>query len=350
VSKPIDPRLPDDDALVDRLLSGTASSEEIARLTPDERAAIDAYRAALDAHHGLADVWRRIEASEGRPQPARPPLTLVRTPSSTKAHGSPSRPISAPRHAWRRIAAGVAAVAIISAGVVQWMRLHTESRPVMPVALIAPRGQRLTTRLPDGTTLVLAPDSRLTYDAARFASADRAVSLVGQARFTVVRHDDHPFTVRAGQWITRDVGTTFSVRAYADAPVRVAVAEGSVAVARDASQRASSGLVLTAGMAAVADPSTPGDTLVAGSADSLSDFAWTTGTLTFHNTPLRDVAAAISRTSPDVDLTIQDATLANLAVTVAFHSETPDQACAMLALLAHATCHHTGYHVVLSRH
>jgi transmembrane sensor len=337
VPKPIDPRLPDDDALVDRLLSGTASADEIAGLTPDERAAIEAYKAALDARQGITDVWRRIEAAEPRPRPARPPLTLVRTPS----HASPShRETLSPTLARCRTAAAILAIVGLGvAGAFHWLHTRPDNRPIATVAIVTPRGQRLTTKLPDGTTLVLAPDSRVTYDASRFASRDREVTLVGQANFTVVHHPDRPFTVRAGQLVTRDVATIFAIRAYPEAPTRVAVAEGSVAVARSSTR-----LVLTAGMAAVApsDPSVASNTLIASAADSAADFGWVDGSLSFRDAPLAEIAAAFSRRF-DVALVLGDSALRAQHLTIEFPpATTPDQACAMIAVLVEARCRRDG--------
>jgi transmembrane sensor len=343
--------LPDDDALVERLLDGTASPEDIAGLTPGQLAAVEAYRAALEGHHGLADVWKRIEALEAHNQPSRAPLRLVRAFAERETHVVRSR--------WRRwhIAASILVTAMAVAGIThQWMRSHTSTSPRF-VTIVAPRGQRIITHLPDGTRLIVAAASQLTYDASQFGTRDRVVTLVGQASFSVFRHDDRPFTVRAGPLVTRDVGTTFSIRAYPRAPTRVAVAEGSVTVSpsdtivshtHGSASRTQRPVLLTAGMAAMtpAGRRAASDTLITSAVDSAADFGWATGALVFHGTPLRDVVAAISRNS-DVDMSVSDDALAALEVYVSFHAETPDQACTMLAVLAHAKCHRNGRQIVL---
>lgn len=95
---------------------------------------------------------------------------------------------------------------------------RNNSRQVMPV------------NLPDGSTVLLQPDSRLSYSVA-FTGRTRDVRLTGQAFFDVVKNPAHPFFVYAGDVVTRVVGTSFTVRAFpGDGGVRVLVRTGQVAV------------------------------------------------------------------------------------------------------------------------
>ena len=93
-----------------------------------------------------------------------------------------------------------------------------------------PPAAAVAVTLRDGTRLVLWPASRLRIPS-DFGLRTRSVELQGEAYFAVVHDASHPFVVTAHGVVTRDVGTAFDIRAYADDPgVRVAVAEGEVAV------------------------------------------------------------------------------------------------------------------------
>ena len=92
------------------------------------------------------------------------------------------------------------------------------------------KGQKSTFRLPDGTTVKLNADSRLTYR----ENSDmkiREVHLVGEAFFDVFENALVPFVVNAGEIKATVLGTTFNVRNYVDDPnILVALATGSLQV------------------------------------------------------------------------------------------------------------------------
>jgi transmembrane sensor len=95
-------------------------------------------------------------------------------------------------------------------------------------------GQRTQlVNLPDESSVVLQPGSRLAYRTA-FDSL-REVRLVGEGFFEVTKDADHPFVVYANDVVTKVLGTSFTVRAYAsEANVRVSVRTGRVSVFRKA--------------------------------------------------------------------------------------------------------------------
>jgi ferric-dicitrate binding protein FerR (iron transport regulator) len=171
---------------------------------------------------------------------------------------------------------------------------------------VTARGERSTFQLPDGTPVILAAASRLRYPAS-FGPSDgpRHVYLEGKALFAVQHDARRPFVVHTAHGVTEDLGTRFSVQAYAtDTAVEVVVAEGSVALRQRASVEAGTfvrpGQIgrLTRGGEAVV--STPGD---------LDRYlAWTQGRLVFEDTPLRDAVAELSRWY-DLDFVLADSTL-----------------------------------------
>lgn len=87
--------------------------------------------------------------------------------------------------------------------------------------------------LPDGTKVFLNYNSKLTYPE-NFKGDLRTVSLQGEAFFDVKPDAAHPFVIQANGTEIRVLGTSFNVKAYSEAPVRVDVATGKVRVSKDA--------------------------------------------------------------------------------------------------------------------
>jgi transmembrane sensor len=84
--------------------------------------------------------------------------------------------------------------------------------------------------LHDGTVVSLAKDSRLTYPRT-FDGRQRVVYLSGEAFFEVTQNPERPFLVYANETVTKVIGTSFRIKAYANAPkVIVAVRTGRVSV------------------------------------------------------------------------------------------------------------------------
>ena len=168
----------------------------------EERQAFDAWRAdprkqaALD---GMHELWGEVSAVRelGVAAPA-------------------------PRPSLGRMAAGIAAGAVLTAG-------------VLTLAVNPPGGHRLRTdvgeqrieNLPDGSVLGLNVVTKASY---RVTPGKREVRLAdGEAVFFVRKDATRPFVVRAGDYEIRAIGTAFNVRCR-DRLVDVAVMDGSVLV------------------------------------------------------------------------------------------------------------------------
>ncbi len=90
--------------------------------------------------------------------------------------------------------------------------------------------QVLKIHLADGTLVTLAKNSRLSYPR-KFKGAQRLVRLSGEAFFEVAKNPEKPFLVYANQTVTKVLGTSFRIKAYAEAPeVSIAVRTGRVSV------------------------------------------------------------------------------------------------------------------------
>ncbi|MFT3934574.1 MAG: FecR domain-containing protein [Chitinophagaceae bacterium] len=86
-------------------------------------------------------------------------------------------------------------------------------------------------QLPDGSTVQLASDSRISYENHFDSMSTRDVYLSGQAFFTVKKDPNHPFRVFANEIVAKVLGTSFTVRAFEkDTVIQVTVNTGKVSV------------------------------------------------------------------------------------------------------------------------
>lgn len=84
--------------------------------------------------------------------------------------------------------------------------------------------------LPDGSTVILKADSRLTYEA-DFGKNGRTVTLTGEAYFDVKHNASKPFIIHTGKLQTRVLGTAFNIKAYpGQKDIVVTVTRGKVQV------------------------------------------------------------------------------------------------------------------------
>ncbi|MHA4811691.1 FecR family protein [Flavitalea flava] len=96
--------------------------------------------------------------------------------------------------------------------------------------IIAPKGERKSLRLPDGTQVILDGGSHLIL-AENFNSQNREVELSGEAYFDVTQDPGRPFIIHTDFMDINVLGTAFNVRAYPDEPTAVtSLIRGRVAI------------------------------------------------------------------------------------------------------------------------
>ncbi|MES2179918.1 MAG: FecR domain-containing protein [Gemmatimonadota bacterium] len=217
----------------------------------------------------------------------------------------------APRPQWPRRAAVLlpAAAAVLLA--VLLVRRH-EPRADTPVQRVVATaaGERTTIRLSDSTVVALGPATTIRY---RITASRRDVELEGLANFRVVHDSARPFVVRARNAVATDIGTEFSVRAYAvDSAVHVSVLHGEVGLAGSGS---STGVRLIAGTAGHVDAL--GRAIRDEERSALAGTAWVDGRLLFENEILANVAIELSRWF-DVTVDIPDPSLARKRITAVY--------------------------------
>lgn len=183
-----------------------------------------------------------------------------------------------PRVRWSWLGGGAVAAALAL-----WL-VPTLSGPQNGAQVFATRaGERRDLTLADGTQVAMNGDTVLRIDATdpRLASLER-----GEVTLHVVHDAAHPFTLRAGDQVIRDMGTIFDV-AHDESGLALAVAEGSVLFQPDGAA-----MTVKAGESLAM---APGGRIVRGTIAPEAVGSWRTGILSFDAAPVSDVVASLRR-------------------------------------------------------
>jgi transmembrane sensor len=253
----------------------------------------------VDVEGALARVNARRDAADVTP------ITAARRPAPSAV-------------GWRVLVRAIAAVIVFAVAIGVLPRLLRNDPPGRTIA--TGLGQRDSVRLDDGSTIVLAPQSRLVVGAS-YGRDERTVQLEGEAFFDVVHDDARPFTVSAGYATIRDVGTTFTVRSRRPDSVIVSVTTG-VVVLRDV-RATSDSVVLQAGD--VGALGTNRQVVARPGAVASEAVAFTRGELVLREAPLSQVADELRRWY-GIELRIENPELAERKLSATFGDESADQA------------------------
>lgn len=267
------------------------------RERPDDAALVDEFKrwiAADPAHAVAADTiaatWRGAADLA-----ARPSIVGLRARMADEAR----RP--ALSGTWRALAASFVLLSLAAiAGLVL-----LDGKKLQETYATA-RGERLDVALADGSKLHLNGDTRVEIAYGWF---ERRLELVrGEAEFQVAKDNLRPFTVEAGRFAVRAVGTDFAVRRDADL-TSVVLVEGIVTLQP----------VATSFVPVTLQPGSKAVLAGAGVRPSVSqvnvkgELAWRDGLIVFHRTTLADALREFGRyTGTSVQLQSPD--LARLEV------------------------------------
>lgn len=274
--------------------------------------------AEVDVERALRRITPRLEAGDRQQRHWRAPARSLRISGS-----------------WRQVSMrAAAAVALVVTGTLLWRQLPDRFGVPAPTAVVAARahatatGQRDSIRLPDGTTVLLGPQSKLLLSEG-YGVAGRAVTLEGTAWFRVRRDDSRPFTVRAGASIVRDVATAFTVETRLHGGARVLVTQGAVLLYA-ATESAQRGTLLREGDRGTLKPD--GSVVAERAAATDADLAWMRGHLAYREARLDEVRDDLRRWY-GVELRVSDPTLWTRRVTATFTDESVAEVLEALALM-----------------
>lgn len=308
------------DELIVRVLNGSA--------TPAEAEEVRRWRTAAAENEAYfratSGVWAATEPA---------PFREMRRADATSITGAGGEPVAGDgrrRREARRfglgpagwglaLAAGLAALALFGRG-------PGEEPRAAPAATYVAEAEVRTLLLDDGSTVRLAPGSRLE---AWTAEEERRYGLAGRAFFAVTPDPRRPFVVETPAAETRVLGTRFEVSAT-EVTSRTVVVEGRVVVANEAGT-----VEVPAG--SVSQVERDAAPTAAGVDDVHALLEWPDGLLIFHGTPLATVANEITRHF-GLDVEIADEALGGLRVTASFEEESFEEVVVAICEALGARC------------
>ncbi len=350
--------------LLDRFLAGECSRDEAKRVRywldkdPTAAAQLEAFRGALGRRAAPVDwdvdrLWSRFaaaaEADTATQYRLPPPLSQVDDAATDAAEVAEAGRVRQPQHmrfnvgrvlrpamsSWLRVAAAVVLVGSgVGLAVRVWESHAGSNRRPMPHAaagrvVTTQRAERVDLRLPDGTRVLLAPESKLSVPA-NYGITSRELTLAGEGYFEVVHDSAKPFLVHAAHGVVHDLGTRFSIRAYpSDSAVQVVVAEGRV-VAGLARAASPAGPVLEQGD--LARFNAAGAMTITHAVDVDRYQGWVQGQLRFDAVPLRELIQELERWY-DIEVELIDAVAEDPTVTIVLKDQPLAQILGAIAAL-----------------
>jgi transmembrane sensor len=278
----------------------------------------DLKHARTDPEYSLEAILARARADD---------LTVAQRPWPGVTEAARGRPF----RGWRPAAAALAAVAVLSIGLLLTLSPLPNRKDAAPAGIAAlhfetRHGEQLTQRLPDDSVLHLNTDSAVSI---RYSTGERLVILdAGQAAFEVTHEADRAFRVQAGSAEIVDVGTKFDVRLEQGSTL-VTVVEGRVDVGmRRSEQRQSPPFIelRTDQQIRVTDGAWPARPVAV---DATGETAWLHRQIIFHNEKLGQVVAEFNRYSAK-PIEIATPALRNLEISGVFAT---DDTAAFIAFL-----------------
>jgi len=118
---------------------------------------------------------------------------------------------------------------------VLYQEISPEEAVVNSTSKEAPLGLKITTKLPDGTRVILNAGSKITFPT-QFTGSTREVGLSGEAFFDVEHNPEKPFLVRTNNLVTTALGTSFNIKAYDNHQEEVILLTGKVSIIKIASK------------------------------------------------------------------------------------------------------------------
>lgn len=275
--------------------------QEEPQARPEFERWLNADPAHLQAWHKMQQLWGALGelAPVAEPVPA-PPAHAMARPRA--------------RRWWPAVAAaaGIAAIAVL----------------IGPQASLALRadyqtgiGETREVRLPDGSSVTLAPDSAMAVA----SNNPRQVQLLrGQAYFQVAPDPQHPFTAQAGQLSVRVLGTAFDLDLQPGS-AEVALEHGEVQAQNTQaplSERLAPGQRLKLNW--------PSGTVERSRLAPQQVAAWRSGSLFVENQSVADIVGHLQRYTPGW-IIVPDASLKQRRITGLFDLSNPDRALQALA-------------------
>ena len=341
-------------------LSGEASPtereelEELLRNAPEWEAKWTALRRIwLSKQEGLT---KKEDAYQRHLQRLNAHIDANALPTSTPQSGQPTETTNTsqttqtetkPRLRKLWIAAAVAAS--LAGAILLIHPLNTSKNPTTSKTVTTNPGARSRLTLPDGSTVVLNADSRLTYNE-DFTGDTREIQLSGEAYFDVAKDPHRPFLIHTKTIDIKVLGTAFNVRSYDnERTTETDLLQGAVEVTLH--NKPDKKIILkpnekltvhndqvnvsTSQPVAAGNQDAPlitvGKVHYQKKDSSITEILWTKNQLAFDNTSLEDVALQLQRWY-GITVTIPDERLKSIRLNAVFGQESLRQVMEALSI------------------
>ena len=226
--------------LIARKLSGEASEREVKELGAMlGESASDQYLLEILRAYWLQNPELQPTESAKIEESFNRIISEAENDESTIVIGLPDRR----SNTWKKwlLAGSVATVAVVGLWLYKLDSGHGKSQPPKAVSdqreVVAVKGTRTKSLLPDGTQVWLNGDSKITYSNSLNGKL-REVSLEGEAYFDVVKDPSRPFIVHTSGIDIKVLGTAFNVKSYSqESTIEATLLRGLLEVTTKADNR-----------------------------------------------------------------------------------------------------------------
>ncbi|MDD3037676.1 FecR family protein [Bacteroides sp.] len=155
-----------------------------------------------EKENALSTIWNEIQVAPNA-------KTYHSLDKVKKTIGLEEKPKLLLKHnrRWLKYAAAVIPLFLL----VGWYLYNSQN--LKTIEIVTANNEQRQCTLPDGTTVLLNSDTKLTYPST-FKDATRVVTLEGEAYFSVISNSSQPFIVTTHKLSVRVLGTKFNLSAY----------------------------------------------------------------------------------------------------------------------------------------
>ena len=192
---------------------------ETGECTTEERKLIESW---LDSHYIEAPPFKSDTDKTRTKQAIKASIfqmANIRTKANTQRYGY-LQPIM-------KIAASIVFIISLGLGGLKYYQYVEYDKYSTEVIVSSAKIQKIL--LSDGSIVWLKPNSSIKYPKKFKKSAERIVSITGEALFEIEKDPDRPFIVHSGELTTKVLGTSFNINAR-DESIEVVVLTGKVSV------------------------------------------------------------------------------------------------------------------------
>lgn len=267
------------DKLTAKYLDNTLSQEELLLLRKEAASQSDDELEAL-----MLEDWRAVNVLQ-TPPVHDVPVRIHKKLEMQLSHSS--------AYALVFKVAAIAASLLVPILLISTFYFYNESTLIanQDVVIQTGKGERVNVTLPDGTSVYINTETKLSYNPKTFNKKHRQVTFDGEGYFSVSHNIEAPFKVSSDGMQLKVLGTKFNLRARENqSDIFVDLLEGHVALQSNVSANFQE---LFANESALFNKNT--GVFNVSKRQNNQVIAWVKGDLVFNNLPLKEVVESIER-------------------------------------------------------